>query len=200
MAVSPASETAARLADLGPSDAVAAASRFEDVDRAIEWAEDQLLQDELDNRSQGTEVELADVGALGTFDEEDIATIKSFLHRTTYAAGSVIFREGDPGNELFVLTGGTASAYLRQADSGTIRLATFSPGTVFGELAILDAGPRSATVVADTDLVAYVLTATEFARMSAGIPAVAIKLLANLARELSGRLRRANQTIHQLEV
>ncbi|MFI5387497.1 MAG: SLC26A/SulP transporter family protein [Fimbriimonadales bacterium] len=200
LAVSPASETAARLADLALPGAVAAASRFEDVDRAIEWGEDQLLQDELDNRSQGTEVELADVGALGTFDEEDIATIKSFLHRTTYVSGSVIFREGDPGNELFVLTGGTASAYLRQADSGTIRLATFSPGTVFGELAILDAGPRSATVVADTDLVAYVLTTTEFARMSAAIPAVAIKLLANLARELSGRLRRANQTIHQLEV
>jgi len=200
VAVSPASETAARLADLGLPEAVAAAPRFEDVDRAIEWGEDQLLQDELGDRSQGVEVKLAEVDALGTFDAEDLATIVSFLYRATYVAGSVIFRQGEHGSELFILTGGTASAHLRQGDGGTIRLATFSPGTVFGELAILDAGPRSATVVADTDLVAYVLTAAEFTRMSAEIPAVAIKLLANLGRELSGRLRRANHTIHQLEV
>jgi len=200
VAVSPSSDTAARLADLGLAETVAAATRFEDVDRAIEWGEDQLLRDELGHPSQGAEVALADVGALRTLNAEDLAAVEASLHRREYDKGSVIFREGDPGKELFILTRGTASAHLRQADGGTIRLATFSPGTVFGELAILDAGPRSATVTADADLVAYVLTDAEFARLSARVPAIAIKLLANLTRELSARLRRANHTIQQLEV
>jgi len=200
VAVSQASETEARLADLELPGARLAATRFEDVDRAIEWGEDQLLHDEFGYRSPAAKVALAEVGALASFSATDLATIETFLRRMAYGSGSVLFREGEPGKELFILTAGSASAHLTQADGGTIRLATFSPGTVFGELAILDAGPRSATVVADTDLVAHLLTDAEFARLSAQLPDLAIKLLSNLGRELSGRLRRANRTIHQLEV
>ena len=68
--------------------------------------------------------------------------IESHLQRASYQHGDVIFREGDPGGEVFYLTKGTASAFLQSPD-GTIRLATFAPGTVFGELAILDGGQRS---------------------------------------------------------
>jgi sulfate permease, SulP family len=111
----------------------------------------------------------------------------------------MIFHEGDPGKELFIVTKGRASAYLSQADGGNIRLATFAPGTVFGELSTLDAGPRSATVVADDDVTCYILSDKQFAALAKDAPDVAIKLLSGLARELSRRLRRADQTIHQLE-
>jgi len=77
---------------------------------------------------------------------------------------------------------------------------TFAPGTAFGELAILDRGKRSASVIAEEDLVCYVLSEEAFTALSAEAPGAAIKLLANLGRELSGRLRRANWTIHQLEM
>ncbi|MGB8057971.1 MAG: cyclic nucleotide-binding domain-containing protein, partial [Pseudolabrys sp.] len=70
---------------------------------------------------------------------------------------------------------------------------------IFGELAFLDAGPRSATVVADDDVVCYVINDKQFAALAKDAPAVAIKLLSGLGRELSRRLRRANLTIHQLE-
>ena len=63
--------------------------------------------------------------------------------RREYAAGSEVVREGDPGDELFVIAKGSASARLRQASGGDLRLVTFAQGTVFGELAILDSGPRS---------------------------------------------------------
>ena len=55
------------------------------------------------------------------------------------------------------------------------------------------------TVVADEDVICHVLSAGDFAALSDNAPAVAIKLLAALGRELSARLRRANKTIHQLE-
>jgi hypothetical protein len=50
------------------------------------------------------------------------------------------------------------SAYLNQNNGRDIRLATFASGTIFGELAFLDAGPRSATVLADDDVICYVIS------------------------------------------
>jgi CRP-like cAMP-binding protein len=76
---------------------------------------------------------------------------------------------------------------------------SFGAGTVFGELAILDAGPRSATVTTDDGLVCYALRRRDFAELSHQSSATAIKLLGNLSRLLSHRLRDANRTIQQLE-
>jgi sulfate permease, SulP family len=81
-----------------------------------------------------------------------------------------------------------------------VRLATFAPGSVFGELAILDHGPRSATVTADEPMAAFRLSTKAFAALCELDPHVAIKLVSALARELSDRLRRANLTIRQLEL
>jgi len=112
----------------------------------------------------------------------------------------VVFQEGDQGRELFLIAKGTASVKLRLAGGGRVnRLATFSAGTMFGELALLDPGPRSASVEADQELICYVLTEELFERLRKDHPAIAIKLVTNLGRELSRRLRRANRTIYQLE-
>jgi sulfate permease, SulP family len=99
-----------------------------------------------------------------------------------------------------MITKGTASAYVQLPSGGRIRLATFGPGTIFGELALLDERPRSATIVADDYLICYSLSKDDFAALAKEEPAVAIKLLASLGRELSGRLRVANRTIQELEL
>jgi MFS superfamily sulfate permease-like transporter len=189
-------EVAARLSDLGVLESVTV---FGDIDRAIEWAEDKLLMEALPEREGDHEITLQEVGILRGFAPDDIAAITPHFRRVLHPKGSVIFSEGDPGKELFIILRGTASAYLRQASGADIRLVTFAPGTVFGELAILDAGPRSASICADSELVCCALSETDFTALSERAPAVAIKLLAALGRELSGRLRRANRTIHQLE-
>jgi sulfate permease, SulP family len=99
-----------------------------------------------------------------------------------------------------MITKGTASAYLQLPSGGRVRLATFGPGTIFGELALLDEGLRSATIVADDYLICYSLSKDDFAALANEEPAVAIKLLRSLGRELSGRLRVANRTIQELEL
>jgi anti-anti-sigma factor len=190
---------AARLAEAGILDAVGGDRVFPDIDRAIEWAEDNLLQDQAtDAESEALPLSAVDICA--GLSAGEIARLENHMERTRHAAGSVIFREGDPGKELLVLSKGHASAHLAQPDGGDVRLATFAPGTVFGELAILDAGPRSATVIADDDVECYVLSRTSFAALESDAPAIAIRVLANLGGELSVRLRRANRTIHQLEM
>jgi anti-anti-sigma regulatory factor len=192
------SETAARLSEAGIIEAMGAGCLFEDIDRAMEWAEDELIRtDAKDTKSN--EIPLASVDLLSTLTSAELEAMERHIRRETFPPGKTIFREGDPGRELFIVTKGRTSAYLNLIDGGDIRLATFAPGTIFGELAILDTGPRSASVVADDEVVCYVLSEQQFAALAKDAPAVAIKLLSGLGRELSRRLRRANQTIHQLE-
>ena len=194
------SESISRLKDFGVLEKIPANQIFEDVDRAIEWAEDNLLRDVLDEALPAEEMRLEQSGILDNFDADEIAALKARLTRVAHPKGGVIFREGDSGTDLFIVTRGTASAYIHQATGRDIRLVTFAPGTVFGELAILDAGPRSASIIADDDFVSYALSQAQFAVLSREAPAIAIKLLANLGRELSGRLRRADGMINELEM
>jgi CRP-like cAMP-binding protein len=149
---------------------------------------------------EGKELLLSEIGVLANFNQSQIATIAPRLVRQEKAKGSVVFHEGDPGRTLLMITKGKASAYVQLAGGGRIRLATFGPGTIFGELALLDERPRSATIMADDYLVCYSLSKDDFAALADEAPAVAIKLLASLGRELSGRLRVANRTIQELEM
>jgi CRP-like cAMP-binding protein len=185
------------LANFGVVPSIGDASVLPDVDRAIERAEDDLLRGEpqLYHRE---EIPLAEVGLFADFTPDDLAVIERHLQRAAYRPGNVILREGDPGNELLVLTKGYASASL-ELTNANIRLATFAPGTIFGELALLDAKARSATVIADDEVVCYALSRSDFAAIAAKSPNLAIRLLVAVGRELSGRLRTANRTIHHLE-
>ena len=95
---------------------------------------------------------------------------------------------------------GEASVRIRPAGATRdIRLITFSPGTVFGEVALLDTEVRSASVQADEELVCYVLEQEIFQQLAGSHPGIAVTLLRNLGRELSNRLRRANRVIYQLD-
>jgi sulfate permease, SulP family len=84
------------------------------VDRAIEWAEDNLLRDVLDETLPAEEMHLEQSGILDNFDPDEIAVLKARLTRVAHPKGGVIFRQGDSGTDLFIVTKGTASAYIRQ--------------------------------------------------------------------------------------
>jgi SulP family sulfate permease len=184
-------ETAARLADIFQRDRF-----FPDIDRAIEWAEDELL------RKAGTgsslELPLDRLPLLRDFTADEIEGLRIWLEPVSWPAGHVIFRHGDSGSSLYLVTRGRASVHLRHDDEG-IRLVTFAAGAVFGELALLDPGPRSATVTADEDLTGFGLSEASFTVLCQKQPDIAIKLLSALGRELSVRIRYANTTIQQLQ-
>ena len=80
-------------------------------------------------------------------------------------------------------------------EGGDRRLVTFSPGTVFGEMALLDRERRSATVTADGMLVCQVMQREDFEQLGNTHPRIGMTLLANIGREISMRLRNANQAL-----
>lgn len=192
---------AAFLTDMGVTAAITRSRIFPDADRAIEWAEDNLILAQLGGVEARAEFPFRQLDVLAGMSDAERAVVTEALERYAYRKGDIVFREGATSNELYIIAKGAASVRLRLAGTEReTRLITFAPGTVFGELALLDQEARSATVEADEELVCYVLTRTRFESITARHPEVAIKLLINLGRELSSRLRRANRTIYQLAV
>lgn len=94
-------------------------------------------------------------------------------------AGRVLTTEGTPGREFFLIVNGTAECTI-----GGSHAARFVPGDFFGEMALLDGGPRTATVVAESDMEVIVLDAREFASLLAASPTISAKVMATLARRL----------------
>lgn len=187
------------LKDMGVMAALTRSRLFHDTDRAIEWAEGRLIFSHIGEIETGVEFPFHQLDVLAGMNEGAISILKSVLLRRVYQQGDVVFNEGDESKELYIVAMGSASARLRLPGTDRqTRLITFSPGTVFGELALLDQEARSATVEADEDLVCYVLDRASFDKLTRQDPAIAIKLLTNLGRELASHLRRANRTIYQL--
>src|SRR4051794_31512124 len=184
-------ETAARLTDIIRHECF-----FPDIDRAIEWAEDDLLNKT--ETAQPSELSLDRVPLFRDFTADQIERLRQWLEPVSWSAGDVIFRRGDPGSSLYLVTRGCASVHLAHDEEG-IRLVSFAAGAVFGELALLDRGPRSATITADEDLIGFGLSESSFTALCQSQPDLAIKLLSALGRELSVRIRYANMTIQQLE-
>jgi sulfate permease, SulP family len=132
--------------------------------------------------------------------QPECAVVRALLARRTFHAGEIVIAEGSGDRDLFLISRGTASVRVDGPGPGRPRrLASFSAGTVFGEVALLDQQPRSATVIADEDVVCYVLSEEAFHQLGREHPAIAIRLLTNLGRELSRRIRRANAMISELE-
>lgn len=96
-------------------------------------------------------------------------------------AGDVLMRQGTTGREVVILVEGFADVYTDGR-----HVAAVGPGDIVGEMALLDDEPRSATVVASTDLVAEVSTPAEFTELLEAVPSLGSHLLTQMA----GRLRR----------
>jgi CRP-like cAMP-binding protein len=104
-------------------------------------------------------------------------------------AGRTVVQYGSRGSAFFVIVEGSAKV---TAGYSARALARLGPGDFFGELALLDGGPRTASVVAETPLVTIRIPRAGFLKMLRSEPDIAIKILA----ELSRRLRRERSATH----
>jgi CRP-like cAMP-binding protein len=109
----------------------------------------------------------------------------------------VLFREGEPGDTLYLLARGAVSILVHGGGQQR-RIVTFAPGSVFGEAAMLDGAPRSATATAVEDTVVYSLSRPALDALARSDPGLATKLLVNLGRHLSARLRQTTDTLREL--
>jgi sulfate permease, SulP family len=187
------------LRGFGVHAAVGATAIFPDTDAALERAEDLVIQALRVEAAEGDELPVGRLPAFEGLGAAECAIAEGLLIRRRYRAGEAVIKEGNQDRSLFLIAKGTASVKIDLAGNRSKRLATFSPGTVFGEVALLDKQPRSATVTADDELVCYELSEDGFEALTRTHPRIAIHLLMNIGAELSRRLRRSTTTVSQLE-
>ncbi len=112
---------------------------------------------------------------------KDLETLARSFKDRTFSAGSAVTTEGQSGVGFFVIEDGTATVSVHGEERRTL-----GPGDYFGELALIDDSPRSATIVADTDLRCWGLTSWEFRPLVEQNAAIAWSMLRTLAQRLRG--------------
>jgi len=122
---------------------------------------------------------LGEISLFSACSKRDLSRIASLVDEIDVPAGRVLTRQGEPGRECFVVVEGKAKATMRGK-----RSVSFGPGSFFGEMSLLDGGPRSATVTAETDMHLLVLGTGNFANLLDDVPAVARKVMRGMAERL----------------
>ena len=118
-----------------------------------------------------------------------VATIVQLFERRHCPPETIIVREGDPGDALFIVEAGLVEVFLHSATGETTVLTRLGPGEAFGEMSVLTGEPRSAGVRAIAPTIVRVVPRDGFLQAAAETPL----LLFNLSRVLVARLSRANQ-------
>jgi CRP-like cAMP-binding protein len=122
---------------------------------------------------------LSKVPTLSALGKKELKKIASLTFDTQIEPGKVIVREGTPGEEFYLIAEGTVSVTLRGKE-----LATLEAGDFFGEMALVDQGPRAATVTAKTPVSLLVLGSREFSSLIDTVPAIGKKILRGVAARL----------------
>jgi len=113
------------------------------------------------------------------------------LFEKEYEPGETIFLEGEPGKALFIVLDGRVSI-VHAGHGAEERVATLAPGAYFGELALIDDLPRSASARADEHSALLILYKSHFDDLIEGHSTIAIRVMGNLLKALAGYVRAAH--------
>jgi CRP-like cAMP-binding protein len=129
---------------------------------------------------------LANIRLFNSCSQRELAKIARATDEVHVPVGKVLMEQGQSGREAFIIVSGTASVVI-----GGTQVAELSAGHHVGELALLDGGPRTATVTATTDMDVLVISQRAFFALLDEVPGLARKILTSLAcmvRDLDERL------------
>jgi N-acetylglutamate synthase-like GNAT family acetyltransferase len=126
----------------------------------------------------------------------EIERLRAICSEQRFRQGQAVFAEGDPGQALFIVVDGEVQ--IVTDGEGHQVLGMIAPGEVFGDLALVDGLPRSASAVCTADSTLLMLEASAFRQLADRHPAIGRTVLLNLCRTLSSRLRAANQALESL--
>ena len=126
---------------------------------------------------------LSQVKMFSSLNKKELGLVAKASDVVNVAAGTDIVKEGEIGHEFYLIAAGSATVKRNGR-----KVVTLGPGSYFGEMALLDRGPRTATVTADEPSELIVLGQREFMAVLDRVPPLAHKLLVSMA----GRLREAD--------
>lgn len=149
------------------------------------------------NKSKARRHFLRETAFFQGFSKWELDTVTEFLHERNFAPGEAIFEKGHPGATVYFVLTGKVSIEVPSEFGGAKRLAELGEHAFFGELALLDDSPRSATARAIEDTLVLALARSELERMVQERPLVAAPVYRSLARITADRLK---STIERIQI
>jgi CRP/FNR family transcriptional regulator, cyclic AMP receptor protein len=134
---------------------------------------------------------LASIKMFELLNEDDRIALAKVIDELNVPEGHTLFQNGDPGDSLFIVQSGEIELFIKDTAGQKIILTTAYPGDMFGELAMLDSGPRTATAVALVESEVVVLDRDDLVLLFQRKPEAALHMLA----ALSGLTRRADELL-----
>ncbi len=172
---------------------------FRDSDAALEYAEDQLLQQLGFARPEAEfSMPLGESDVLRDFTAEEKKIVQSYFSRRHYAADAYIFHYHDAGDELFVVLSGDIEVLIPGKRKKGVSVARYGPGMAFGEIAFLNPGPRTAEARVVRECEVAILTHRKLKKLCAQYPDIGLRLLMALGHDISRNLRAADARIRRL--
>ncbi len=172
---------------------------FAEVDEALEWVEDRILEKELCLLGELDPLELSEIELFKGRGQHTLAELEKCMEKRSYKAGDKIFLRGDHGDEIFLIRKGAVRIMLPINDNHSHHLGTFGRGAFFGEMSFLDGNVRSADAVAFSDTELYTLSRNTFNTLSEVHKKLALGLMEGIASVLASRLRYTNAELRVLE-
>ncbi|HEX2724343.1 MAG TPA: cyclic nucleotide-binding domain-containing protein [Beijerinckiaceae bacterium] len=136
----------------------------------------------------------------GGLSDASLDLLIAMLSERRFAAGATVLTEGEPGRSMYIVHSGELAVSKRAEPGCVVPVTRLGPGDFFGEMTLIEVQNRSATVVAESPVVLYELTAGNlYAYYKADIHAYAM-VMQNINRELCRRLRRADNRLAELQM
>ncbi len=127
-------------------------------------------------------------------EERELEAVAALVSTRNVSRKSIVVQEGDVGDSLFIIVKGAVKISSYTAEGKEVVLSLLSAGGVFGEMALLDRQPRSATVTTTEDSTLAQIRRPDFERLLQNQPSIALGLL----EELVSRLRRTTQVLERI--
>jgi sulfate permease, SulP family len=192
--VSPDSARGQELRALGLSQPPRRTHWLNDIDHALERAEAALLCERWP-AADAHEIDLAETPLTHGLSHSDVEALRAYMTAVEVPAG-LLFRRGDPGTSMFLVDRGFVEIRIGgDAGPGSTRLAAFGPGSIFGEIAMLNSNARTADAVCIEPSRLYELSRDALAELARRSPALYTRIMQNLNRHLTARLIVATSTV-----
>lgn len=142
---------------------------------------------------------LSTVPIFSDLNRKELTEVEKIIHRRKYKKNEPIFRMGDPGLGMYIIIDGTVEIIEESEEGDNRHVASLEAGAFFGDLALLNEAPRSASAIARTDCDIIGFFRPDLLDLLYRKPNIGIKILWGLAQTIGERLRQTNDQLNKLQ-
>ncbi len=135
---------------------------------------------------------LREMAFFSDLSDNELATVAGVVKKQNFKIGDTVFKESEDGQSIYIIRKGEVKACKIAPDGDLFTLTIMKDGEIFGEMSFLDGRPRSATIVAVSDLETYVIDKQDFETLVDDNPRIIYKLLRNIVFTIHSIVRGMN--------